>query len=137
MLRATMSTTRLTFYGTIRDNWHPTWGLTSINILYSWKVWWRECLANLFSLSVWQKKVWQMNRLAKGLSMVTTNLDVFSLDDSPNSPTFQSTKLSGLHIWYIRIPCCQIYWHQRYPVKAAKNLFTACSIYLLVNKLTN
>ena len=38
-----------------------------------------------------KKKVWQMNRSAKGLSMVTINLDVFSwriANDSPNLPNF-------------------------------------------------
>ena len=48
-------------------------------IPYSGKVWLAECLANLLFSSVWQKKVWRMNRLAKGLSMVTTNLVGFSL----------------------------------------------------------
>ena len=46
---------------------------------YSEKVWRRECLANLLFSSVWRKKVWQMNRSAKGLSVVTTNLDGVSL----------------------------------------------------------
>ena len=45
---------------------------------YSGKVLWGECLANLLFSSVWQKKVWRMNRSAKGLSIVTT-LDDFSL----------------------------------------------------------
>ena len=49
------------------------------NILYSGKVWRAECLVNLLFSSVWRKKVWRMNRSAKGLSMVTTNLDGFSL----------------------------------------------------------
>ena len=42
-------------------------------------VWQVECLANLLFSNVWQKKVWQMNRSAKGLLIVTTNLDGFSL----------------------------------------------------------
>ena len=49
---------------------------------YSGKVWRAECLANLHTLFkrlIWRKKVWRMNRSAKGLSMVTTNLDGFSL----------------------------------------------------------
>ena len=46
-------------------------------IPYSGKVWRGECLANL--PSVWWKKVWRMNRSAKGLLMVTTGLDGFSL----------------------------------------------------------
>ena len=36
-------------------------------------------MANLLFLSVWQKKVWRMNRSAKGSSMVGINLDGFSL----------------------------------------------------------
>ena len=48
-------------------------------IPYSGKVWRAECLANLLFSSVWRKKVWRINRSAKGLSMVTTNLDGFSL----------------------------------------------------------
>ena len=48
-------------------------------IPYSGKVWRVECLANLLFLSVWRKKVWRMNRSAKGLSMVGINLDGFSL----------------------------------------------------------
>ena len=46
---------------------------------FSGKVWWEECLANLLFSSVWRKKVWQMNRSAKGLLIVITNLDGFSL----------------------------------------------------------
>ena len=46
---------------------------------YSGKVWRAECLANLLFSRVWRKKVWRINRSAKGLSMVTTNLDGFSL----------------------------------------------------------
>ena len=42
-------------------------------------IWWAECLANLLFSRVWWKKVWRMNRSAKGLSMITTNLDGFSL----------------------------------------------------------
>ena len=56
--------------------------LTSLErkyIPYSGKVWRAECLANLLFSSVWRKKVWRINRSAKGLSMVTTNLDGFSL----------------------------------------------------------
>ena len=50
-----------------------------MNIPYSGKVWQAECLANLLFLSVWWKKVWRMNRSAKGLSMVGIDLDGFSL----------------------------------------------------------
>ena len=49
------------------------------NVPYSGKVWRAECLANLLFLNVWLKKVWRMNRSAKGLSMVGINLDGFSL----------------------------------------------------------
>ena len=36
-------------------------------------------MANLLFSNVWRKKVWRMNRSAIGLSMVTINLDGFSL----------------------------------------------------------
>ena len=45
----------------------------------SGKVWQGECLANLLFSSIWWKKVWQMNRSAKGLLIVMTALDGFSL----------------------------------------------------------
>ena len=48
-------------------------------ILYSRKVWQGECLANLLFWNVWQKKVWRVTGSAKGLLMVTTDLDGFSL----------------------------------------------------------
>ena len=56
-----------------------TMGIMEGGLPYSGKVWRAECLANLLFSSVWQKKVWRINRSAKGLSMVTTNLDGFSL----------------------------------------------------------
>ena len=34
---------------------------------------------NLLSSSIWREKVWQMNRSAKGLLIVATTLDGFSL----------------------------------------------------------
>ena len=55
-----------------------------------------EKLANLLFLSIWQKKVWQINRSAKSLIIVSTNQDGFSLanhDDSPNLPNFLPAKL--------------------------------------------
>ena len=46
------------------------------NTVYSRKVWWGECLVvNLPFSTVWWKKVWQMNRSAKGLLILTTDLD--------------------------------------------------------------
>ena len=48
-------------------------------IPYSGKVWRGECLANLLFSNVWQKKIWRINSSAKGLLIVTTNLDGFSL----------------------------------------------------------
>ena len=48
-------------------------------IPYSGKVWWGECLANLLFSSILQKKGWRMNRSAKGLLIITTTLDGFSL----------------------------------------------------------
>ena len=46
---------------------------------YSGKVWWGEFLANLLFSNCWRKKVWRMNRSAKGLLIVTTTLDGFIL----------------------------------------------------------
>ena len=37
---------------------------------YSGKAWRGECLVKLLFSSVWQKKVWRMNRPAKGLLIV-------------------------------------------------------------------
>ena len=45
------------------------------SIPYSGKVWQRESLKNWLFSSLWQKKVWQTNRLL----IVSTNLDGFSL----------------------------------------------------------
>ena len=50
-----------------------------VAVPYSGKVWWGECLTNLFFSSVWRKKVWRMNRSAKELFIETTNLDGYSL----------------------------------------------------------
>ena len=46
---------------------------------HSRKVWRGETLANWFFLSLWQKKVWRINRSANRLFIVSTNLDGFSL----------------------------------------------------------
>ena len=48
-------------------------------ILYSEKVWRGEMFGKFTFLSIWQKKVWRMNGSAKGLLMVTTDMDGFSL----------------------------------------------------------
>ena len=61
---------------------------------YSGKVWRGECLVNS---SVWRKKVWQMNRSAKWLLIVTTTLDGFSLANCRQFAKF--AKLSA--IWYM------------------------------------
>ena len=58
--------------------WKPA-SLISSHIPYSGKVWRGECLVNLFFSSVWQKKIWWMNRSAKGLLIINTTLDGFSL----------------------------------------------------------
>ena len=49
------------------------------HVPYSGKVWQGECLVNLLFSSIWQKKVWRMSRSAKGLLIVTTTLNGFSL----------------------------------------------------------
>ena len=48
-------------------------------ITYSGKVWQGETLENLFLLSVWQRRVWRMNRLRHKVIIITTALDGFSL----------------------------------------------------------
>ena len=48
-------------------------------IPYSGKVWQGETLANLPFLSIWWVKVWRMNSSANRLSIVTNNLDGFSV----------------------------------------------------------
>ena len=72
-----------------------------LEIPYSGKFWQGETLVNAPFLSIWRKKVRLMNSSANRLSIVTTNLDGFSLanhwrigDDSPNSPNFLPAKLS-------------------------------------------
>ena len=50
--------------------------LLALHLPCSGKVWQGETLANL---SIWPKKVWRMNSTANRLSIVTTNLDGFSL----------------------------------------------------------
>ena len=81
---------------------------------YSGKVWWVECLANLLFSSIWQKKVWRMNRSAKGLSMVTTNLDGFSLANRRRFAKF--AKLSPRQTF----PLYGIYYHEAHqmPIKS-------------------
>ena len=53
-----------------------------------------ESLANWLFSSTWQKKVWQINRSANMLLIVSTDLDGFSLANHerlPNSPNFHYT----------------------------------------------
>ena len=64
--------------------------INTIMLPYNGKVWRGECLANL---SVWWKKVLQMNRLAKELFIDTTNLNGFSLVNRRGFAKF--TKLSA------------------------------------------
>ena len=59
--------------------YHVSWIFSSLLLLHSGKAWEGETLANLLFLSIWRKKVLQMNRSANRLSIVTTNLDDFSL----------------------------------------------------------
>ena len=56
-----------------------TYLLYYTNIPYSRKIWQGECLVNLLFSNVWQKKVWQLNRSAKGLLIVTNTLNGFSV----------------------------------------------------------
>ena len=86
------------------------------DIPYSGKVWRAECLANLLFSSVWRKKVWRMNRSAKGLSMVTINLDGFSLANRRRFAKFaklsprQTFPLYGsIYLEYISYHCCYVF----------------------------
>ena len=73
-------------------------------IPYSEKVWQGECLANLPFSSIWQKKVWRMNRSAKELLIVTITLDGFSLVKCRRFTKFskifthQTSRLYGIYI---------------------------------------
>ena len=79
--------------------------LMSTYISYHRNVWWGESLTNWLFLSIWWKKVWQINRLTNRLLIVSTNLDGFSLVNhrrfakfpkifpSPNFPA----------IWYLNV----------------------------------
>jgi len=49
------------------------------NIPYSGKAWWGESLVSLLALSIWQKRVWRMNRFSQKVIIVNRNLDGFSL----------------------------------------------------------
>ena len=72
------------------------WRFSDFNMPYSRKAWCGECLANLLFLSIWQKKLWRMNRSAKRLLNVSTNLNGFSLGitgDYLNFPAIQYVKL--------------------------------------------
>ena len=53
----------------------------------------RKCLANLLFSSIW-RKFWQMNRSAKRLLTVITNLDGFSLANHGRFAKFPPVKLS-------------------------------------------
>ena len=54
--------------------------LVSVSVSQFWLLYsYQESLVDLLFSSVWRKKVWGMNRSAKGLLIVTTNLDDFSL----------------------------------------------------------
>ena len=56
------------------------WCLRNVFVLpYSGKVWQGENLTNWFFLSLWRKKVLQINRSANRLFIVSTNLGGFSL----------------------------------------------------------
>ena len=46
---------------------------------YGGKIWLGKNLANRLISSIWQKKVWRINRSANRILIVSTNLDGFSL----------------------------------------------------------
>ena len=73
-----MSILLLWHFNVITLRVHNTYSRKEILVFpYSGKVW--QGVANLLFLCIWWKKLWQMNRSANRLSIVTTNLDGFSL----------------------------------------------------------
>ena len=80
-------------------------------IPYGGKVWRAECLANLLFSNVWRKKVWRMNRSAIGLSMVTINLDGFSLANRRRFAKF--AKLSPRQTFPLYGNCVMGIWYGR------------------------
>ena len=62
------------------------------DVPYSGKVWQGESLTSWLFSSIWQKKVWRINRSANRLSIVSTKLDGFSLANHGRFAKF--TKLS-------------------------------------------
>ena len=70
----------------------------------SGKVWQGESLANWLFSSLWQKKVWWMNRSANRLLIVSTNLDGSSLANHGWFTKFaklsprQTSPLYGIHM---------------------------------------
>ena len=70
---------------------------------YGRKVWQWERLVNLLFLSFWQKKVWQINRSAKRLLIISTYLDGFSLANHGGFTTFAKpspAKLSRYMVYH-------------------------------------
>ena len=77
-------------------------------ILYSGKVWQRKSLANLLFLSIWYKMFWQINRSAKRLLIVSTNIIWIVLvgqitNDSPNFPNFPIIQQYNKYLIYSKI----------------------------------
>ena len=60
----------------------------NLQLPYSGKVLRGESLVNWLVTSIWQKKIWQINRLANRLLIVSTNLDGFSLANHDSLPNF-------------------------------------------------
>ena len=108
--------------------------ITTIYIPYSGKVWRAECLANLLFLNVWRKKVWRMTRSAIGLSMVTINLDGFSLANGRRFAKF--AKLSPRQTFPLYGSLYQVYHslvsalQHRYAFEALHNICKDfCALY--------
>ena len=64
--------------------WYQLWTFCTLTfgkceLPYSGKVWQGKSLANWLCSSIWWKKVWQINRSANRLFIVSINLDGFSL----------------------------------------------------------
>ena len=58
---------------------------------------------NVWRIYSFQMLCKRMNRSAKGLLIVTTNLDWRITDDSPNLPNFLPAKLFCYMVYYIRV----------------------------------
>ena len=86
--------------------------LKLLQLSYGRKVWWGENLVSWLFLSIWQKKVWWINRPANRLLFVSTNLDGFSLVDHGQFTKFAKLSPCQVFLLYgISVQCLAIYLH--------------------------